>query len=185
MWELLPIHWSQMTCFLQAEKCFVSGYVTLFKMDEQNFHLLITAAIIWVKDNQAKWSLWKHLNATCEHCVSSRHAEKTCCSEGDGNKLGAQTMLIIMQYATNNNAHNAQHCGYGGWFTPTTCNIRCTLIGLRSYHIHTTSEPHESSCVIGPWPPLQRGLHVVVLIWVWSLYSHHQKQWIVLTQKLH
>lgn len=43
--------------------------------------------------------------------------------------------------------------GYGGLFTPTMWNVRCTLVGTRLNRVHTTNEPRQSSLVSGPRPP--------------------------------
>lgn len=67
------------SCGLDGERrvCFLLGYVTSFKMDQKNLHLLVIAVSILGhisgNDKQTKW----HLATSCEQCVTSRHAEKS------------------------------------------------------------------------------------------------------------
>lgn len=58
------------------------GYVTSFRMDEHNLHLLMTAAIVWTiyeaKPIEQKWHLRKNFMGTShEQCVASCAAERT------------------------------------------------------------------------------------------------------------
>lgn len=78
--EPSAVRWLQIMCFLCGEKrgivfsLLFPGYVTLFKMDPQNFPLLITAAIVWAV-YQANIK-----NGTFENASRQRPAsgEETC-----------------------------------------------------------------------------------------------------------
>lgn len=58
--ERPPAHWSQIMQGGERRVCFLWEYVTSFKMDQLNLHLLITEAIVWTFIRQRQWNKMAH-----------------------------------------------------------------------------------------------------------------------------
>lgn len=114
---------------------FILRYVTSLKMDQQNLHLLITAAKI-IENGTSESTSWPRLvNNDLLYIVQRRRAALSWLQKRQERIWS--TYHDILTYII----HSA--AGYGGRFIPAMCKSRCFCVESSLGRIYTTKELHQ------------------------------------------